>query len=285
MKILNENSDIPINTSLILGFFDGIHIGHQEVLKNTLSKNKVIVTFSDSPAKYFNRDFYYIYSREYNYELLEKQGINYIYEQDFSKIVNLTAQEYLDFLINKFRPVSITTGFNHTFGFNRLGNPEFIKNNQKNFKYFCTEPKIIDNEVVSSSIIKKYLLNGNIKKANILLGRDFSIESSVIKGEKIGRKLGFPTANLKYPAKIIKIPYGVYKVKVLNKPAVMNWGIKPTFGSKEVIEVHIPNFKEDLYGKTLRIDIIDKIRDEKKFANIEDLKNQIKEDVNRCLEL
>jgi riboflavin kinase/FMN adenylyltransferase len=105
----------------------------------------------------------------------------------------------------------------------------------------------------------------------------------VIEGAKLGRKLGFPTANMKYPEEIVKIPYGVYKIKVFDKLAIMNWGIKPTIGAEEAIEIHIPNFEEDLYGKAITFEIISKIRDEKKFNNLEDLKEQIKKDIELCL--
>ena len=117
------------------------------------------------------------------------------------------------------------------------------------------------------------------------MSEPFTIKSTVIKGEQLGRKIGFPTANMKYPEKIIKIPYGVYKIEIFNKPAIMNWGTKPTFLSDEILEVHIPNFNENLYGKELEIKILNKIRDEKKFENIEDLTAQIKKDVESCLEL
>ena len=102
----------------------------------------------------------------------------------------------------------------------------------------------------------------------------------------LGRKLGFPTANMLYPDNIVKIPYGVYGVKVMGKSAVLNWGIKPTVnGKSEILEVHIPNYEADLYDLLLEVEIIKKIRDEKKFANLEELKHQIKKDVEECLKL
>ncbi len=283
MEVLREDFDNPKNVALILGFFDGVHLGHQNVIKNTPNIPKVLVTFSTSPAAYFNKDAKYIYSREYNYRLIEKLGIDYVYEQDFEKVVNLSASEYLEKLIKLFSPVSITTGFNHTFGANRLGNSIFLENNKKFFDYFCTPPTIIDNSIVSSTKIKEFLHYGQIEKANTFLTRNFSIISNVVEGAKIGRKLGFPTANLKYPNDIIKIPHGVYKVKILEKIAIMNWGIKPTFNCEEAMEVHIPNFNQDLYNQELEIEIVSKIRDEKKFDSLEELKTQIEKDIEICL--
>lgn len=283
MKILYENSIFPQQVALILGFFDGIHAGHCDVIKNTPDIKKVLVTFSSAPEEFFHKEFDYIYPRSYNYKLIQELGVNYIYEQSFEKIVKLSADEYLSMLIEKFNPFSITTGFNHTFGANREGNSVFLATHQKNFKYFCTQPTIIDNEIVSSTKIKKIISDGKIEQANKFLNRNFSIESTVIEGKKLGRKIGFPTANMKYPQNIIKLPYGVYKIRVLNRIAIMNWGVKPTFNSEEILEVHIPNFNLDLYGKNLQIEILSKIRDERKFSNINELKLQIERDLKECL--
>lgn len=283
MKILKEDSIFPQQGSLILGFFDGIHAGHQNVINAVNHKPLIVVTFSSSPAEYFGKDFKYIYKRDYDYKILEDLDVDYVYEQDFSKIAKTTADEYLKNLVDKFNPKYIVSGFNHTFGVNKQGNSELLKINQGSYTYCCVDKTIIFDEIVSSSLIKKYLKEGNIKKANKLLTREFLIESTVIEGVKLGRKLGFPTANLEYPSNIIKIPYGVYKVEVLDRIAIMNWGVKPTIGSEEVLEVHIPNFSENIYGKKLQIKIIDKIRDEKKFNNLDELKAQIKKDVELCL--
>lgn len=283
MEILYEQSNFPKNVSLILGFFDGVHAGHQDVIKNTANSNKVIVTFKNSPAEFFGKDFSYIYTRKNNYEILEQLGVNYIFEREFSDLAKISAKDYLEDLINKFSPESITTGFNHTFGANKQGTSKFLEENQNNYKYFCTPATEINNIIISSTQIKTFLSEGKIELANQFLTRNFSLESVVIEGNKLGRTLGFPTANLKYPEQITKIPYGVYKVKALDRIAIMNWGIKPTIGAEEVLEVHIPNFKENLYGKNLKIEVLSKIRNEKKFNNLEELKQQINKDIEECL--
>lgn len=283
MEILYENSLFPQKVALVLGFFDGVHAGHRDVIKNSGQGKKVLVTFSKSPAEYFGTHFEYIYSREYNYSLIENLGVDYIFEREFEILANISADDYLKDLINKFNPTSITTGFNHTFGVHRQGNPDFLREHQKSYNYFCTPPTKIDNEVVSSTRIKELLKVGNIEKANKFLTRNFSIESVVIKGAQLGQKLGFPTANMKYPKNIVRIPYGVYKVNVAGMPAIMNWGVKPTIGAEECLEIHIPNYKSNLYGQKMRVEIISKIRDEKKFESLEDLRNQIEKDVKICL--
>lgn len=276
--------------SLILGFFDGVHAGHREVVKTALSENtqSVLLTFKTSPSAYFGRNVEYIFPREKNYQLLKALGVDEIVEQDFSELANITADDYLNCLIDKYNPVSISTGFNYTFGANRSGNPDLLAQNQSkyNYNYICSNACLVDNEIVSSTNIRTLLKNGKIEKANRFLNSNFSIKSKVVEGEKLGRELGFPTANMVYPETIVKLPYGVYSAKVLDKPAVLNWGVKPTVnGRTEILEVHIPNFKADLYGQTLEVEFIKKIRDEKKFENIEELRLQIKEDVEECLKL
>lgn len=292
MKIIDENFEIK-GVSIILGFFDGIHCGHRAVINQAVGfaskkgRKSLLLTFKKSPAKYFNKEFNYIYPREISYEIIDSLGVDYLLEINFEEVIDITADNYLKFLIEKYEPISITTGFNHTFGRQKDGNPDFLSkmSTEFNYEYFCVQPCTVKNQVVSSTLIKEKIVNGDIVGINELLNQNFVLKVKIIEGEKIGRKIGFPTANAKYPLEIIKLPYGVYRVKVLNKLAIMNWGVKPTFNSKkELIEIHIPNFDENLYGKVLEIKVLNKIRDEKKFDSIEDLIKQIKEDI-KCLEL
>ena len=143
-----------------------------------------------------------------------------------------------------------------------------------------------DGKIISSTCIKKLLKAGETEGAKELLYLPFSVTSEVIKGSQTGRTLGFPTANMKYPEHIVKLPFGVYKVNVLNRPAIANWGIKPTLNGKEpVLEVHIPDFSENLYGQLLKVEFIKKIRDERKFDSLDELKIQITQDLKECLKL
>lgn len=293
MEILKNNIIQLSSTSIILGFFDGIHLGHREVVLSAINYAKknntktLLITFKSSPAEYFNKNIKYIFEREDNYKLIEKLGVDYLLELDFSDYINISAEDFLKFLKENFSPKSISTGFNYTFGKNRNGNSNFLKAHQNiyNYEYFCTPEYKINNETISSTNIRKLILEGNIKKANEFLASNFKLKSKVIKGNQLGRKLGYPTANMNYPENIVKLPYGVYKVEVQNMPAILNWGIKPTVNSKkEVLEVHIPNFNDNLYNKKLEIKFLDKIRSEKKFNNLEELKAQIEKDLE-CLKL
>ena len=293
MNIIDKNFNIK-GVSLILGFFDGIHCGHRKVIKQAVDFAKennaktLLLTFKESPAQYFNKDFNYIFPRKVSYKKIEELGVDYLLEIDFEKVVKLTAEEYLSKLVEKFAPISITTGFNHTFGAGKLGTPFLLElmSKKDGYKYFCVKPYKIGNEAISSTLIKEYLKNGCIENANKLLCSNFTLKLKIIQGEKIGRQLGFPTANAQYPQNIIKLPYGVYKTSVLNKPAIMNWGVKPTFNNKkEILEIHILNgFNDNLYDKNLEVTILQKIRDEIEFDSKEDLINQIKKDIKSCLE-
>lgn len=275
--------------SLILGFFDGVHKGHREVIRSACCYSRpVLITFKESPALYFGKNVEYIFPREKSYEIVKSLDVAEIVEQNFAALANMSAEDYLSMLIEKYSPISISTGFNHTFGSGKQGTPEFLAQNQSkyDYKYCCSPACIIDGEVVSSTKIREFLIQGNIEKANEFLGSNFSVKSRVTEGEKLGRKLGFPTANMLYPKGIVRLPYGVYSGKVFDKPAVINWGMKPTVGGKtELLEVHIPNYEANLYNLPLEVEFLKRIRDEKKFANIDELKLQIKKDVEECLKL
>lgn len=294
MDFITENTITKNDkTSIILGYFDGVHAGHREVIKTAVNYAKenntktLLVTFKNSPAKYFGKDIPNIYPREYSYKLISELKVDVIWELDFEDFVHKSAEEFLSLICEKFSPETISTGFNHTFGANKQGNPGFLKQSQEkyHYKYFCSPEYKITSETVSSTAIRNLLTNGEIEKANLFLKNNFTLESTVVKGNQLGRKLGFPTANLEYPSNIVKIPYGVYEIWALDKPAILNWGVKPTIGGqKEILEVHIPNVNIDLYDKSLKIEIIKKLRDEKKFDNIDELKNQIKKDIE-CLKL
>ena len=269
--------------SLILGFFDGVHIAHQAVIKTAVeySSNALLVTL-----KNFNKSCKYILSRENSYKKIKEYGIKEIIELDFNKFADMPAEAFIDFLAQKYEPVSISTGFNYTFGRNKSGGRELLKKmaEKYNYKYFCVEPIKDKNIIVSSGLIRTLLQSGDIETANRLLASPFLLEGEVISGAQLGRKLGFPTANINYPEQIVQIPFGVYKVKIGKYDGMLNWGVKPTVNttSSPVAEVHIINFNKNIYREKIRIEILQKIRDEQKFNSLEDLKKQIKKDIELC---
>lgn len=283
---LNKNN----NLSLALGFFDGVHLGHRAVIKSAVNFAKqngnksAVITFSDHPCCYFRGICpKYLLTREQRKKKIQELGVDYLYELDFENISNLTAYDYLqDVLINYFTPNSISTGWNHNFGCQKSGDTKLLRDNAKNFgyKYFEICPQKFDNEIISSTVIRKLISNGDIEKANKMLGYKFTITGEIIKGNQIGRTIGFATANIVYPPELITIPYGVYSVETNFGHGIANFGTRPTLnGSNATLEVHILNFNEDIYGENIIVKFNRKIRDEKKFNSLDELKKQIENDI------
>lgn len=278
------------NLAIALGYFDGVHIGHRAVIKSAVDfakKNNTksaVITFSDHPYCYFKGVCpKYILTREEREKRIASLGIDYLYELNFEDFALLTAKEYLNnILINYFHPISISTGWNHNFGKNKSGNVNFLEEQAKNYnyKYFKIPPQKINNEIISSTEIRKLLSEGNIEKANLMLGQNFSIEGEIVKGNQIGRTIGFRTANLVYPPELIELPYGVYAVDTTYGKGIANFGIRPTLnGSHTSLEAHILNFEKDIYGEIINVNFNKMIRTEKKFPSLDALKKQINLDI------
>ena len=278
------------NLAIALGYFDGVHIGHRAVIKSAVDFAKkyntksAVITFSDHPYCYFKGVCpKYILTREEREKRIASLGIDYLYELNFEDFALLTAKEYLNnILINYFHPISISTGWNHNFGKNKSGNVNFLEEQAKNYnyKYFKIPPQKINNEIISSTKIRKLLSEGNIEKANHMLGQNFSIEGEIVKGNQIGRTIGFRTANLVYPPELIELPYGVYAVDTTYGKGIANFGIRPTLnGSHTSLEAHILNFEKDIYGEIINVNFNKMIRTEKKFPSLDALKKQINLDI------
>lgn len=294
MEILTEFTEKK-NLSMALGFFDGVHIAHQKVISKAVDfakKNNIksaVITFKNSPADYFkNTKTKTILSLDDRLKFIEKLGIDYVFVIDFKDVAKIEADDYLkNIILKNFSPKAVVTGFNHTFGHNKKGNGKLLKDFSKefNFEYFEIMPETINNEIISSTLIKKYLSEGNLSKANSFLGKNFFIKNKVITGKQIGRTIGFKTANLVYPENIVDIKNGVYGANVIYKDknyrGILNLGVKPTITdlNERILEVNIFDFDKDIYGEDLKIEFEEKIRDEKKFSSIEELKSQIQKDI------
>ena len=298
MEIFKELIKIP-DMSIALGFFDGIHKGHQAVIKNAVDFAKqnntksTLITFQDHPCCFFyGTKPKYILTRKEKHEKIEQLGIDYLFELNFESISGLTAEEYLkDILIKHFTPKAITTGWNHNFGYKKSGDVKFLAQNANKFdyKYFEISPQKEGIKTISSTAIRDYLLDGVIENANKMLGYNFYIKGEVIEGQKLGRTIGFRTANLVYPQELVDLPFGVYDVNVKidnqNYKGITNFGIRPTVSESKVrsLETHIINFDNDIYGKIITIEFNKMIREEKKFNSIEELKKQITKDINKVI--
>lgn len=295
MQVLNELTKIS-ELSVALGFFDGIHKGHQAVIKNAVTfanKNNTksaVITFKDHPCCFFyGTKPKYILTREEKHRKIESLGIDYLFELDFESISGLTAEEYLkDVLVKYFTPKAITTGWNHNFGYKQSGNVKFLAQNAEkyDYKYFEIPPQKEGLKNISSTAIRDYLFDGLIEDANKMLGYNFTIQGEVIEGQKLGRKIGFRTANLIYPDELVDLPFGVYsvEVKVGNEKhrGIANFGIRPTVSENNTrsLETHILDFDKDIYGEIIQIDFIKMLREEKKFSSLDELKKQISKDIS-----
>lgn len=298
MEIFKELRKIS-ELSLALGFFDGVHRGHQAVITNAVnfakenSLKSAVITFQNHPCCYFYGVCpKYILTQEMRERKIAELGVDYLIELDFESISGLTAEEYLkDILIKYFTPHAITTGWNHNFGYKKSGNVKFLAQNSAKFdyRYFEIPPQKDNSKIISSTQIRNYLAEGRIKEANQMLGYEFSISGEVVTGQQLGRTIGFRTANLIYPSELIDLPFGVYatdvKVDSETFKGITNFGIRPTVSNSKQhsLETHILDFERDIYGKNIEIKFIKMLRKEKKFASVDELKMQIQKDINQIL--
>ena len=295
MRVFRQIEE-TLPTSLCLGFFDGVHEGHKVVIKNAVNLahqnnlKSAVLTFVDHPLCYLqNRTPSYIVTCEDRLQMIESMGVDYIFLLEFDEeIADLMAYDYLkEVLIEMLHPRFITTGFNHRFGANRQGDADMLKAYQDIFRYkfFEIPPITYKNTLISSTKIRQLISEGKLENIKNLLGCDFYIKSKVKKGNRIGRTLSYPTANLDYPKDIVKLASGVYAGYVeadgKNHRAVINYGIRPTVSNTKdmLVEAYLLDYSGDLYNKNVKVTFKEKIRDEKKFASLVDLKSQIEKDV------
>jgi len=284
------------------GAFDGVHRGHQKIIKRmqeiaqSINGETIIITFHPHPRKITSSipgEIKQLTSLAERIKLLEKVGIDHLVVVPFDyHFSNLSAQSYVEtFLVAHFHPHTIIVGYDHRFGKGRLGNFEMLTQfaSQFNFNVEQVNEQLIDDEIISSTLIREYLIEKNIVKANQLLGYAYFFEGFIVRGNQIGRTIGFPTANLHINDEEKLIPSnGVYAVRVKGAcfgerilEGMMNIGVRPTVdGHKKVIEVNIFNFDEDIYEQTISVMVYDYIRGEVKFNGLDALKEQLKMDVN-----
>ena len=288
------------NAVITTGAFDGVHIGHQEIINRMkqialeIKGETVIVTFHPHPRKVISSipgEIKQLTSLEERIELLTQSGIDHLVVVKFDyAFSNLSADEYIKaFLFDHFHPHTILVGYDHRFGNGRNGNYDLLEKfgNELGFKVEQIHEKIIEQEIVSSTQIRNYILEHQIEKANVLLGYPYLFDGFVVRGNQIGRTIGFPTANLHINDEEKIIPSnGVYAVKVKGNclgniiySGMMNIGIRPTVdGQKKVIEVHILDFDQDIYEQNLTVMVYEYIRGEVKFDGLEALKVQLAKD-------
>lgn len=305
MKVIStiENYQATEGCSLTIGTFDGVHIGHREIIdrlvKSAREKNHlaVVLTFFPHPRMVLQKDtsIRLIDTLKEKQQLLSDLGVDVVVIHPFSKeFSRQTADEFTrDILVKAFNIEHLIIGYDHRFGRNREATVDDLINAGETYGF--TVEKIEAQEIasvnVSSTKIRTALENGKMKIATDYLNRPFRLSGKVIEGEKIGRTIGFPTANLQIEEEYKLMPCdGVYFIQSqLENTLVygmMNVGFRPTLeGEKRSFEVHFFDFKQDLYGALLHIDLLELIRKEKKFDSLEMLKAQLEEDQAKCRQL
>ena len=286
---------------ITVGTFDGVHLGHQKIITHLVKKAKqkncgtLLLTFDPHPRKVVQPSNapMLLQTIEERSEILSKLGLEIIFVQPFTKAFSkLNAEEYVkDILVNQLNVEHLLVGYNHRFGRNRTANIFDLKKLGKKYKFSVGEIQahIVNKITVSSTKIRHAINNGNIKYANSLLGHTYKLKGIVMKGRQNGKKIGFPTANVKINEREKILPKnGVYAVKVnynkMTNLAMMNIGTNPTFSGNYISnEVHLINWDGNLYKKEIEIFFIERIRDEKKFNSIQDLSIQLQNDKNYVL--
>ncbi len=304
MKVYHSIDQFPadIKSVLTLGTFDGVHKGHKYVLKrmNEIAQNEggesVLLTFYPHPRHVLqpeDQKLKLLNTIDEKIKELEKSGIQHFIIHEFTKDFSRTKSVNFirDLLVNKLKMKHMVVGYDHHFGRNREGSYNELKELSElyNFTLEKIPPQDESEVTVSSTKIRKLLYQGFIEKANTYLGYKYSISGIVVKGNRIGRTLSYPTANILIENKWKLIPCdGVYVVRVILKNkqyfGMLNIGNKPTLNEgKHSLEVHIFDFSDDIYDAEIKVEFLKRIRDEKYFESLADLQSQLKIDENNCM--
>ena len=300
MKIYNNLNLNKIHRGgvIAIGNFDGVHMGHQKVIneaKKKAKKNKLpfgIMTFEPVPVMFFNKKIknHRINSLEQKKNQLKKFDLDFLIIIKFNKLFSsLSAENFIKKITDKnIKSRYLFVSKNFKFGFKRQGNIQTLKKYEKKYKYknIITKPSKKNNKTISSTFIREKIRAGKIMEVNKLLNRKWCIEGKVIKGDKRGRKIGFPTCNLSLEDYVVPL-LGVYAVKVKTpyfaKDGIANIGYRPTFnGQNLLLETNIFGISKNLYNKVINVSFKKFIRKEKKFKNLEILKKQIQQDIKQA---
>ena len=301
-----EARNIP-NAVVTIGTFDGVHLGHQAIfnkmkaLAQSVGGQTVVVTFSPHPRQVLNIDssnLRFLTTPEEKLKKFEEFGIDNVVIINFTKEFSRTPSEVFikDYIIDHLKPAYIVVGYDHHFGKNRMGDFDLLSDLKKKygFKVERIAAQDVEHIAISSTKIRNALAQGNVKSANRLLGYPYAVTAEVVRGNEIGRTIGFPTANLELPKEYMLFGRGgVFACLVdyngVTYKAMANIGHRPTIGDRAeddmLIEVNLFDFDGDLYGKSITVRFIDRIRDEVKFEGLQALKAQLERDRERAKDL
>ena len=307
MKIYNNFSDfvkVP-NAIVTIGTFDGVHLGHQAILKDMVKTAKeiggetVVITFYPHPRQVLNinaANLRFITTQEEKLQLLEKSGVDNVVVVNFTKeFSRVSSEDFIrDYIIEHINPVKLVIGYDHHFGNNRMGDFSLLSEmqNKYNFKVQRIEAHDVENIAVSSTKIRHSLQQGDVSRANALLGYQFSYIGKVVSGNKIGREIGYRTANIEVEKEFRLIETsGVYATYVdyegKEYKSMTYIGKKPTINNDEIenIEVHLFDFEGDLYDKEIKVRFVARVRGEQKFESLDALKKQLQIDEKNIREI
>jgi riboflavin kinase/FMN adenylyltransferase len=292
---IDQKFNKPIIT---IGNYDGLHLGHREIISAIVNRARqehgtsVVYTFRPHPhlALTPNEELQLINTYDEKLELLAELGVDVVVEQPFSReFSEISAENFFkDILVKRLLAHAVYVGYDFGFGRNRTGSLDLLRQmcQAQGIEVHVTQPRKIDGETCSSTRVREYLKCGDVSSANKLLGRNFFYRGLVVRGNGRGHKLGFATANVHTESKL-RVKEGVYATWAIYKgqrfQSVTNVGRRPTFNADEskpvTVETHILEFDQDIYGETLEVQMVQRIRDEIRFANVEQLVIQIKKDV------
>lgn len=280
-----------MKTAIALGTFDGIHTGHRAVIEKTEGYKSVAVTFRVPPKLIFAASPQLLMQPEERLAHLKTLGIDEVDILKFEAVEHMPPEDFLEGLKNKYNPSRIICGFNYRFGFEARGNIDTLRAfcNENDIEFLCVNPVEAEGEVVSSSLIRKLIANGEVQRANALMYGGFSFSAPVVQGDHRGRELGFPTINQRYPSQLVTPKFGVYASQVVldgvSYSAITNIGVRPTYRTATVgCETFINGFSGNLYGKIIRVRLKKFIREEKKFDSFEELKTAISKDIENLFD-
>ena len=286
------------NTALTVGVFDGVHLGHRSLiarLNRTAAENGLdsgVVTFQHHPRLVIKQHAHItrLTSLQDRIKLLHDLGVEHVIPLSFTpELSQLSAREFVELLIRYLNMKALVIGPDFALGRGRKGSSSALTKlgQELDFSVDVVPPQVVNGDVVSSTAIRRALEAGDVRKAGEFLGRHFSLTGHVTKGDERGRTLGFPTANLATEHGHALPADGVYAARVLvgetSHPAVVNIGLRPTFGSEErLVEAYLLDFSGNLYGQELTVELVDRLREEIRFSGAEELKAQMALDVERA---
>ncbi len=296
LRINSQKIAVKQPLCLTIGNFDGVHFGHRQIilqLKETAKQHNLatgLLTFLPHPALFFKqKENFLLQTFKQKIATLQQFNLDYLIILPFNHyFANLSHHQFIEQILLQYCQTKImVVGYDFTFGKNRLGNIESLK--QHNILVQKIACQTQQEELCSSTLVRKFIAEGKVKNAQQILTKNFSITGKVLHGQKLARKLGFPTINIKPNINIILPKFGVYQTQTtfifnqqkITRPSITNFGIKPTINRNQepIFETHLLNWQNDIYGKQVEIEFIDFLRPEQKFSSLLELQEQIKKDL------